>query len=187
MSGRAAVVVRLLLAAGCVGCGGTLQHGLAPDGAAGGGSTFDATAPTARPAACGGTVQAGGMTPHGTFDARYIVGRLGVGDCSAFGLTVAQTGLSDSDAFWLFASVQPDGSRLGTTTETATYSVPAGSLLETTNVSATVTITAFPTIDFTDLPDGGTDPVVGSFTVEGSGFSVTGTFSTPICAFNICV
>ena len=102
-------------------------------------------------------------------------------------MTIAQTDRPDSDSFSLSASPQPDGSRLGTTTGTGWYAVPGVFEHSYTDVSATVTITSFPNPVPSDLRDAGDDLVVGSFAIDASGFSVTGTFSTPICAFNLCV
>jgi hypothetical protein len=190
MSGPVVAVVGLLMAAGSVGCGGSLQHGALPfgtDASAGGTGGSNQQPPQPREPACGGMVQTIGTTPYGSFDAHYIFSRLGGGDCGDFLLTIAQTDHSDSDAFSFDAPPQPDGSWLGITSGTAWYFAPGSPSLSTVSVGGTITISAFPNPVPTDLRDAGDELVVGSFSIDAPGFSVMGTFSTPICRFNICI
>lgn len=180
------VAFALVVVMGGAACGGrSLQHDATsndPPAEAGRGQPRDT--------ACGGTVQATGSTPNGSFDANYISAILIRGDCTGFFVEVAETSRSDSDAFFLHPPVGSSGSYLGTSTGTASYQTTSGSMRGASEVMATVTVTGFPDpppTNASDLADGGSDVVTGSFSIETPGFSLAGTFSTPICAFNVCI
>ena len=138
---------------------------------------------TPLPAACGGTVQASGTTPSGSFSAQYVY--LSLALCAdELLIAVAPSDSYDSDMIEIRVLPDPQtDSHVGTSTVTATY-VAAGTGAQE-SVPVQVTITAFPPTVVPDQ-DGGLDPVTGSFSIDSSGFSISGTFSSSLCAVDSC-
>jgi hypothetical protein len=75
-------------------------------------------------------------------------------------------------------------SYLGASTPATTYVAPGGTG-NVESVPAQLNITAFPPT-LVQGQDGGLDPVTGSFSIDTTGFSITGTFSSPLCAAVTC-
>lgn len=133
-----------------------------------------------RVAACGGSVQANGTTPNGPFSAQYVFVSLSL--CSEqLSISIASSSSVDSDMFKMVSIPNSQtNSYLGASTPATTY-VAAGANDKVESVPAQLNITAFPPTLVQDQ-DGGMDPVTGSFSIETTGFSITGTFSSPLCA-----
>ena len=138
---------------------------------------------TPLPPACGGTVQATGTTPYGSFSAQYVYVSLAL--CAEeLLIAVAPSDSYDSDMIEIRVLPDPQThSHLGTSTVTATYLVAGTGAQQ--SVPAQVTITAFPPTVLIDQ-DGGLDPVAGSFSIDTTGFSISGTFSSSLCAVVAC-
>ena len=131
------------------------------------------------PASCGGTVQATGTTPSGSFSGHYIF--IGFSTCgSNLTVSISQTDSYDTGELWLHPTLNPQtNSFLRTSSANADYLAP-GSIGPAETVLAEVTLTSFPpTTNLTQ--DGGLDPITGSFSIDSDGFSITGGFSSSLC------
>jgi hypothetical protein len=139
----------------------------------------------ALPSPCGGTVQTTGTTPSGSFSAQYVFASYATcGDVLL--VDIAESGSNDSDLIRILLSRNSQTSSFlgATTTANVTYVNPGGTGTEE-SLPAEVNITSFPPTISGDQ-DGGLDPVTGSFSIDTGGFSITGSFSSPLCAVVAC-
>jgi hypothetical protein len=98
-------------------------------------------------------------------------------------IVIAQSDISDS-ARLDFRLIPQSTTHLGTSMVAAMYAPPGGAGT-TQSVPTQVTITAFPPTLVMDQ-DGGRDPVTGSLSIDTIGFSISGSFSSSLCAVIAC-
>jgi hypothetical protein len=126
-------------------------------------------------------VQASGTTPYGTFDAHYVYMRFNYGICGSPWIDLAQTELSNSDLLRILVDADSTGSYLGTRDDLADYFQTTDGGTSTVGLHVHLDVVSFPNPPPYGGIDAGTEPVVGTFTIDDQGFSISGGFATPVC------
>lgn len=185
--GRAGVLLVLVAvaAASCrgsnAGCDAAVDHAapLAADA-----SNAPDLSPLPLAPACGGTVEVTGTTPSGPFSAQYVSASFTPCGGELF-IVIAQSDSRDSGMIRIELVRRPQTSSfLGPGTVTVTYFAPGPAAVQS-SVGATVDITTFPPTIYMDQ-DGGQEPVAGTISIDANGLSVSGSFSSRICAVTAC-
>ncbi|HEY7370742.1 MAG TPA: hypothetical protein VIF57_01095 [Polyangia bacterium] len=154
-------------------------------GAGGAGDAAASTVSTPDRPPCGGTVETTGTTPAGPFTASTVWAEyypcgiditLWIHDGSAFALQlVARVQLADGGANLETEAVAAKAKLFALAPSTGDWTT-----------SGTLTITSANNPYNYDY-DAGTRPgIAGTFALSDDGFSLSGSFSTPYCAFSIC-
>lgn len=144
----------------------------------------DAEVPSHCPLDLPGTADAEGMTPHGDFTGRHGWFGFFDGECSGMVIVIVEN--RQDFVEWLPYLYLPHEPENGLILEwgpegTGTYGVSAFHRLAGQQMigNGTITITSFP--DFNPYDPSGDPRLVGTFTVDASGWGLEGQFRAPFC------
>jgi hypothetical protein len=176
---RPVVSSAFILLAGCTG------KPLTPTDAGGDGLAGTVN-PTAAIEPCGGSVEATGATPAGTFNATMVSARFGA--CDSVLVTIGDQTEQLSLSFSV-ALHTADGGTVATGTQTVIADLHDNRGRTTSTLTSETTsaddVYAREAVDAGPLDGGIQGQIAGTFKLSQDGFAIAGAFSTPYCQLNL--